>query len=125
MAEDPNGLDRAELTRLVEESLPITSFNTKKLSAHGIAMDVTTEEGIARRNTMHNRIKSDAFVPASGRPNSINMDNWQQFLDANGEPSSKLIVEGANIFITPDARQQLFEKANVAIVKDSSANKVI
>jgi glutamate dehydrogenase len=32
-------------------------------------------------------------------------------------------VEGANIFITPGARQLLFDKAGVRIVKDSSANK--
>ena len=40
------------------------------------------------------------------------------------EPSSPLIVEGANIFITSDARTKLFEVGKVAIVKDSSANKV-
>ena len=35
-----------------------------------------------------------------------------------------MIVEGANIFITADARTKLFEVGKVAIVKDSSANKV-
>merc|ERR1712050_578097 len=49
--------------------------------------------------------------------------NWELFLDRTGQPSSPLIVEGANIFITPEARQLLFEKAGVLIVKDSSANK--
>jgi hypothetical protein len=33
-------------------------------------------------------------------------------------------VEGANIFITAEARTKLFENGNVVIVKDSSANKV-
>jgi glutamate dehydrogenase len=32
-------------------------------------------------------------------------------------------VEGANIFITPEARKKLHEEAGVMIVKDSSANK--
>jgi glutamate dehydrogenase len=32
-------------------------------------------------------------------------------------------VEGANLFITPGAREALFQEAKVAIVKDSSANK--
>ena len=32
VAEDPNGLDADELLRLVEESLPINSFNSTKLS---------------------------------------------------------------------------------------------
>ena len=59
----------------------------------------------------------------SGRPNTINGDNWKQFLDDQGKPSSPLIVEGANLFLTKDAREALFEHANVAIIKDSSANK--
>jgi len=47
-----------------------------------------------------------------------------EFLDPHtGKPSSPLIVEGANIFTTPEARQALFENAGVVIVKDSSANK--
>jgi len=72
---------------------------------------------------MHNRVKADVFVPAGGRPNTIHKGNWELFLDRTGQPSSKIIVEGANIFTTPEARQLLFEKAGVQIVKDSSANK--
>jgi len=123
VAEDPNGLDRQELMRLVEGSLSIAEFNHSKLSSAGIAMRADNDEGAARRNTMHFRVPADIFVPAGGRPNSINNDNWQQFLLPDGRPSSPLIVEGANIFTTPGARKNLFEKAAVAIVKDSSANK--
>lgn len=123
VAEDPNGLDPEELLRLVKESLPITSFDSSKLSSEGVMLTVETEEGIARRNSMHFRVKADAFVPAGGRPNTIHAGNWMDFLDADGQPSSKLIVEGANIFITPEARQNLFDVAKVAIVKDSTANK--
>jgi len=61
-------------------------------------------------------------VPAGGRPNTINALNWKHFLDAEGKPSSPLIVEAANIYITPDARRLLGEQG-VMIVKDSSANK--
>jgi glutamate dehydrogenase len=124
VAEDPEGLNREELLRLVKASLPITSFDVSKLSKKGIMMTANNEEGIIRRNTMHNRVKSDAFVPAGGRPETIHKDNWRQFLDEKGVPSSKLIVEGANIFITPEARVGLFTEGKVAIVKDSSANKV-
>jgi len=123
VAEDPNGLDSAELLRLVELSLPITSFNATKLSSQGVLLDVATEEGLTRRLTMPFRVKADAFVPAGGRPNTINGDNWRNFLDADGKPSSRLIVEGANIFNTQEARDNLFEHAGVVIVKDSSANK--
>jgi len=88
-------------------------------------LDISTEEGLARRLSLPFRIKADAFVPAGGRPNTINGDNWKLFLDENGKPSSPLIVEGANIFTTPEARENLFKHAGVVIVKDSSANKVI
>lgn len=123
VAEDPEGLNIDELMRLFTEALPISEFDRNKLGDEGICMDTSTEEGIERRNTMHFRIKSDAFIPAGGRPNTINIGNWHNFLDENGTPSSPLIVEGANIFTTIEARQLLFEKGGVAIVKDSSANK--
>ncbi len=123
VAEDPKGLNSGELLRLFNEGLPITSFNKAKLSNEGIMMDATTEEGLTRRNSMCFRVKADAFIPGGGRPNTINADNWRQFLDADGKPSSSLIVEGANIFTTPEARELLFKHANVKIVKDSSANK--
>ena len=75
------------------------------------------------RNTMHTRVKSDAFVPAGGRPNTINISNYKAFLDDEGVPCSPLIVEGANLFVTPMARRALFDEGGVLIVKDSSANK--
>ena len=123
VAEDPEGLDMKELVRLFEEEKSISHFNSSKLSSQGIVMTTDNEEGIQRRNTMHFRVKADAFVPAGGRPNTINKDNWHFFLDENGKPSAPLIVEGANIFTTVEARELLFEKGGVAIVKDSSANK--
>jgi glutamate dehydrogenase len=123
VAEDPEGLDHEELLRLVHQSEPITSFNPGKLSSKGILLDVNSEDGVARRNSMHFRVKADAFVPAGGRPSTINSDNYKKFFDDDGVPSSKLVVEGANIFITEDAREKLFREGNVQIVKDSSANK--
>jgi glutamate dehydrogenase len=123
VAEDPHGLNSGELLRLVKWSVPITSYDRKYLSKDGILMDNSTNEGLARRNTMPFRVKSDAFVPAGGRPATINKDNWFHFLDDKGKPSSPLIVEGANIFNTPEARDHLFKSGKVVIVKDSSANK--
>ncbi|OWZ23165.1 NAD-specific glutamate dehydrogenase [Phytophthora megakarya] len=121
--EDPQGLDMGELLRLVDESLPLSSFDASKVAASGVKHDISTAEGIRARNTMHNRVKSDLFIPAGGRPNTINENNWQEYIDADGKPSSGLIVEGANLFVTPEARQLLFDNAGVVIVKDSSANK--
>ncbi|KAE9356145.1 hypothetical protein PR003_g2469 [Phytophthora rubi] len=124
VVEDPQGLDMDELLRLVDESLPLSSFDASKISAAtGVQHDINTAEGIRARNSMHNRVKSDLFIPAGGRPNTINEHNWSDYLDADGKPSSSLIVEGANLFITPEARQLLFDNAGVVIVKDSSANK--
>lgn len=82
-----------------------------------------SDEALLRRNSMPFRLKADAFVPAGGRPNTINVNNWRNFLDKDGKPTSKLIVEGANIYNTKEARQLLFKEAGVIIVKDSSANK--
>jgi len=122
--EDPEGLSHSELMRLFKAGLPICDIMPQSISARGKIYKATTEEGARMRNTMHNRVKADVFVPAGGRPNTIHKGNWEQFLDpATGKPSSPLIVEGANIFTTPEARQLLFEKAGVLIVKDSSANK--
>merc|ERR1719422_2384245 len=121
--EDPAGLSHLELMRLFKSGLPICDIDPKSLSPQGVIHSATTAEGAKMRNTMHNRVKADVFVPAGGRPNTINKSNWEQFLDRTGQPSSPLIVEGANIFTTPEARQLLFEKAGVRIVKDSSANK--
>jgi len=83
---------------------------------------VSTPDGTQKRNTMHNRVVADVFVPAGGRPNTINLLNWRHYLTPEGKPSSALVVEAANIYITPEARKKLGDKG-VMIVKDSSANK--
>jgi len=122
-AEDPDGLDHGELARLVNQVLSIEHFDPKKLSSKAVLHKVDTAEGIKARNSMHNRLEADAFVPCGGRPGTIDISNYHHFLREDGSPSSKLVVEGANLFITNEARQKLFEEAGVVIVKDSSANK--
>jgi glutamate dehydrogenase len=122
-AEDPDGLDHEELLRLVDNDLSIGEFNPEKLGPRGTLYGVNTEEGIKMRNTMHFRVEADAFIPAGGRPNTIDGHNYKSFLKPDGKPSSPLIVEGANMFITQQARDQLFLEAGVFIIKDSSANK--
>jgi glutamate dehydrogenase len=120
--EDPEGLDHAELLRLFKEGLPIASFDRKKLSAKGRVVSVDEPEGAQLRNTMHNRLVTDAFVPGGGRPATIHEGNWQEFLTADGKPSATVISEGANLFLTPGAREELCKKG-ATIIKDSSANK--
>jgi glutamate dehydrogenase len=122
-AEDPQGLNHDELLRLFHEELCISNFDLSQLSSDGILHTCDTEEGIKARNTMHNRLVCDAFLPCGGRPNTIDADNYKNFICEDGTPSSKLIVEGANLFVNAEARQKLYEDAGVMIVKDSSANK--
>ena len=120
--EDPEGLDHAELMRLFKEGLPIASFDKKKLSQKGRIVSVDEPDGAALRNTLHNRLVTDAFVPGGGRPATIHEGNWQEFLTADGKPSSMVISEGANLFITPGAREEI-AKRGATVIKDSSANK--
>jgi glutamate dehydrogenase len=121
-AEDPDGLNHEELLRLVRASLPIAHFDPGRLGPRGTLAALEDAEGVHRRNTLHTRIAADAFVPAGGRPNAIHGGNWRDYLTADGTPSSKVIVEGANLFLTPEAREHL-SGCGVLIVKDSSANK--
>lgn len=120
-AEDPDGLDSEELLRLVEGVLPIASFEAAKLGPHGRVVPISEPGGVQLRNTLHNRLPSDAFVPAGGRPHTINEENWADFMTPEG-PSSSLVVEGANLFLTEGARR-LLAGQGVSIIKDSSANK--
>ena len=122
VGEDPDGLDHTELLRLFTEALPIAAFDPKKLGTHGAVVPVDAPGGVMLRNTLHNRVKADAFVPGGGRPATINEGNWRDYLTKDGKPSAPIIVEGANLFLTPEARRELF-KAGCLIFKDSSANK--
>lgn len=67
-------------------------------------------------------VAADLFIPAGGRPETIDNQNWQAFLLPDGRPSAPVIVEGANSFITPQARLEL-QKAGCVIMRDASANK--
>ena len=52
----------------------------------------------------------------------MNVSNVAALIDAEGKPHFKYIVEGANLFLTQQARLHL-EKRKVILFKDSSANK--
>ena len=62
-----------------------------------------------------------SFPAAAARAHSMKT-TIKDFLDETGKPTSKAIVEGANLYLTPWARRAL-EKLGVIIIKDSSANK--
>ncbi|MBL8600313.1 MAG: NAD-glutamate dehydrogenase [Myxococcales bacterium] len=120
--EDPDGLDLDTLLGLVARSEAVSGYDRAKLGPRGRLTTVNEPDGARLRNTLHNRVEADAFVPSGGRPQTLNDLNWQEYLLADGRPSSKVIVEGANLFLTAEARKRLGEKG-VLVVKDSSANK--
>ena len=132
---DPNGLNREELTALARERKMVEGFDRSKLSPGGFFVHVNdrnvtlpdgteVKNGTEFRNTFHLNpmLKADLFVPCGGRPNSITIRNWKQLLDKDGTPRFKYIVEGANLFLTQDARLAL-ENAGVIVFKDASTNK--
>lgn len=132
---DPNGLDRAELIRLAKKRVMVSQFNEEKLGADGYKVlvddkNVTlpngefVESGFNFRNLYHLRedLTADFFVPCGGRPESIQIDNVHEMFKKDGTPRFPFIVEGANLFCTPDARTVL-EDNGVVLIKDATANK--
>jgi len=61
------------------------------------------------------------FVPCGGRPESIDFSSATRLI-TDGRPNIPYIVEGANLFITQEAKLRL-EKAGTIVFKDASANK--
>ncbi len=123
-AYDPNGLNWKELLRLVTEGLPINNFSANALSSSKKAFVISadSQEHIKTRNNLYAKVVADIFIPAGGRPYTVNSDNWQHFLQPDGTPSAKAVIEGANIFFTDQARDHLQEHG-LLMFKDSSANK--
>jgi glutamate dehydrogenase len=130
---DPQGLDRPELIRLAKTRKMISDFDISKLSKEGYRVLVEENDvklpsgeivpdGVAFRNGAHLVFKSDMFVPCGGRPESINISNVNKLFDAEGKCHFKYIVEGANLFITKQARIEL-ERRGVVLFPDASANK--
>lgn len=145
---DPAGADRTELQRiLLKEDLD--AFDPMALhtggsmlfrshtkmdglrqlhrkvtrTANGLREEWISIDGFSRTfGSLPFSVEADLFIPAGGRPETIAGHNWQQFLLADGRPSARVIVEGANSFITPEARVNL-QKKGVLLLRDASANK--
>ena len=56
------------------------------------------------------------------RPEAVNISNRAALIDADGKPHFECVVEGANLFLTQQARLHP-EKRKVILFNDSSANK--
>ena len=145
---DPAGLDREALSRVVLRA-DADAFDVSRLGPGGFALyrNVRRSEGLRelyRRveqtpaglredwvtlDEFHKEfdellfsVEADLFVPAGGRPETIDGTNWRRFLRPDGKPSARVIVEGANSFITPEARLRL-QEAGAVVLRDASANK--
>lgn len=148
-AHDPKGLDLKILTELFKQGKAINCYPPDELSQGGFLIDKTHKKEASaiaqqvvlwrmgktlnqewlsgsemnhmiRENMM--KTKADVFIPAGGRPRTLNEVNYKDFLDETGKPTSRIIVEGANLYLTAGARREL-ERLGVLIVRDSSANK--
>lgn len=147
---DPLGLDLDTLAGLFRQSLPIKFYPPAELHEGGYLLDRETKRdqtALAQqtlclrkragqveedwlsgsdmnylfRHNVH-QTPTDIFIPAGGRPRTLNETNYKDYLDERGKPTSRAIVEGANLYLTGTARRRL-EEAGVLIIKDSSANK--
>ncbi len=97
----------------------------RKLVRTGTGLEeqwLTIDEFYREFTTLPFTVEADLFIPAGGRPETIDASNCHKYLAADGRPSAPLIVEGANSFITPAARIEL-QQRGVLILRDSSANK--
>ncbi|KAJ3031823.1 UNVERIFIED_CONTAM: NAD-dependent glutamate dehydrogenase [Siphonaria sp. JEL0065] len=132
---DPVGIDRVELTRLADNRKMVNHFDVSKLSKDGFRVLIdennvklpdgtVVHSGFKFRNEFHLNplATADIFVPCGGRPESIDIGNVNTVFKADGTPRFKYIVEGANLFVTQEARLKL-EAAGVILFKDASANK--
>ena len=145
---DPAGLDRAELARIVLSG-DADAFRPERLhpggfllyrnerrteglrqlykrvdrTEGGVALSwVTVDEFHKEFDGLVFTVPADLFLPAGGRPETVDGTNWQRFLGPDGSPTARVIVEGANSFLTPEARTRLQERG-VVILRDASANK--
>ncbi|MFW6115082.1 MAG: NAD-glutamate dehydrogenase domain-containing protein [Thermodesulfobacteriota bacterium] len=145
---DPMGIDREELNRLILKD-NVDKFSPDRLQEGGFILYAREQkrEGlvdlfkVVRKETdqvkedwvssdefhaqFENLIYShntDVFIPCGGRPETIHMGNWQKLFDEHGNPTARAIIEGANSFISPKAREEI-QKHGIIILKDASANK--
>lgn len=145
---DPQGVDKKELSHLLLKD-NIDKFSPEYLHEGGFILYsrerkkegfvdknkkvVKTGEGIDEQwvtsDEFHSEFENlifshttDIFIPGGGRPETIHDGNWEKLFDENGKPTTRAIVEGANSFISPSAREKI-QRRGIIIVKDASANK--
>ena len=145
---DPEGVQREELQRILLKD-DLDAFDPTRLHPGGfilyrrqhrtdglrelfkrvVSTGAGTEEQWVTMDEFHREfgnllfsVPTDLFIPAGGRPETIDKDNWHRLFREDGTPTTRAIVEGANSFITPEARIQM-QRRGIVIMRDASANK--
>jgi len=145
---DPGGADQKELARILFKG-DIDTFDPDRLNPGGFVLYRSQRRTRGLRKLFKRTVRSksghkdqwvsmddfhreynrlifsspaDLFIPAGGRPETVHLENWKKFFGKDGSPNIRAIVEGANSFITPDARVEL-QKGGIVIMRDASANK--
>jgi glutamate dehydrogenase len=145
---DPNGLNREELSRIVLRE-DAEAFDPGRLSPGGFLLYrnvrrteglrelykrvakteaglleawVTLDEFQKEFTELLFTVPADLFIPGGGRPETVDGSNWGRFFGSDGTPTVRVIVEGANSFIAPEARTALQNKG-IVVLRDASANK--
>jgi glutamate dehydrogenase len=145
---DPMGVSRKELGRLVLKR-DVVDFNPKALHSGGFIIFrrerrqdglrelhrkiVRTDTGVEEQwmtadefyrafDDLIFSVSADLFLPCGGRPETIDDSNWQKMFAGDGKATTRVISEGANSYITPDARAEI-QKRGVVVLRDASANK--
>jgi glutamate dehydrogenase len=145
---DPEGAERAELRRIVLKQ-DLEHFRPEALHPGGFMLFragrrqdglrelyrkvargqkgveetwITVDEFYKEMDELVFTVSTDLFLPCGGRPETIDRNNWLRLLDSSGKPTLRVITEGANSFITPDARSEI-QKKGVIVLRDASANK--
>jgi len=145
---DPQGSDREALSRIVLQE-DVDAFDPAALHPGGFILYrlhtrkegmrqlykkiVCTELGLEELwvsndefyrefNNLIFSVPADLFIPAGGRPETVDTNNCHRMLSEDGAANTRVIVEGANSFITPEARIEL-QKMGIVIIRDASANK--
>jgi len=145
---DPQGTDHAELNRIVLKN-DVVDFDPQKLHVGGFVLFrherkqegfrelyrkvIRTDSGLQEQwitldefqrhiENLIFTVSADLFLPCGGRPETVDESNWSKLFSKDDQPNVTVIVEGANSFISPEARVQI-QKKGVIIIRDSSANK--
>jgi len=145
---DPKGINKEELNRLVLKK-NIDEFSPDKLNEGAFILYsrerkkeglvdqykkvIKTKQGVQEEwvssDEFHGEFEglifshvTDVFIPCGGRPETIHDGNWEKLFDSDQNPTARVIIEGANSFISPSARGKI-QKKGIPILKDSSANK--